>query len=781
MTKITAQQLEGCWQAMASQVTPRKLLFTEDELSEEVEIATKRTLEVFNHGNSSRGRSTQMFPEYCTPRIVANFIAGFAKKAKPETLLDPTCGYGYLLATTGFAAEAKVLQGIEMNTETADMASQIWQEAIDVINSEALSHLKKNKAKYDMIVCDPPINLRLSSDHLASLQKKPPTNDFTFALILSTLEALNTSGTAIFSVAPSFLFEKQREKFLNCIKEIGFKISACIQAPCGSRVNTSIATYMLVIDRGEQGDIFIGQLKDDATHLNQLLANLHRRKPKGDPSLGRVCSLSGFHGFENFVAREQLERLARDKQWTSHRGFDVIKQYEVLRVRDSKRKSSLKEDSSSIFIRLIGKAQASRQSERFPITAEVAHIKVNIDLVEPGFMEYWFNECRIGQLTIGSVQSGGTIPRTRIESLLEATIYLPPKDQQRIVCDAWLYLQKVRAEADELETSLSDWSESPAQVLVRIKSINQEDLYEDWLESLPFPLASILWRHHAAKDSYRERYQTLLHFFEATAAFIATIHLSAYMSNDSEWERIGEDLSSKLSKQNLSLEKATFGTWKLIVERLASASSSALGKANEDTDKINILEQIYGTSERQVLEMLTHKQLLQVLQSANKIRNDNIGHSGAIGEDAAKQIHKELLDLVYQLRGIFGRRWNRYELLQPGPIRYKDGVYNVTCKRIIGTRSSPFEEREYESIVPLETDCLYLFDSVCGTGLKLQPFVEVIPSPEKQAVTCFIFNRVDRDSARWVSYHFEQESEIYHPSSGVLTALSKLNRFVTSA
>ena len=781
MTKITAQQLEGCWQAMASQVTPRKLLFTEDEICEEVDIATQKTLEVFNRGNSSRGRSTQMFPEHCTPRIVANFIAGFAKRAKPKTLLDPTCGYGYLLATTGFAAEAKVLQGIEMNTEIADMANQIWQQTIDVINSEAISHLEKNKAKYDMIVCDPPINLRLSSDHLAALQKKPPTNDFTLALILSSLEALNTSGTAIFSVAPSFLFEKQREKFLNCIKEIGFKISACIQAPCGSRVNTSIATYMLVIDRGEQGDIFIGQLKDDATHLNQLLANLHRRKPKGDPSLGRVCSLSGFHGFENFVAREQLERLARDKQWTSHRGFDVIKQYEVLRVRDSKRKSSLKEDSSSIFIRLIGKAQASRQSERFPITAEVAHIKVNIDLVEPGFMEYWFNECRIGQLTIGSVQSGGTIPRTRIESLLEATIYLPPKDQQRIVCDAWLYLQKVRAEADELETSLSDWSESPAQVLVRIKSINQEDLYEDWLESLPFPLASILWRHHAAKDSYRERYQTLLHFFEATAAFIATIHLSAYMSNDSEWERIGEDLSSKLSKQNLSLEKATFGTWKLIVERLASASSSALSKANEDTDKINILEQIYGTSERQVLEMLTHKQLLQVLQSANKIRNDNIGHSGAIGEDAAKQIHKELLDLVYQLRGIFGRRWNRYELLQPGPIRYKDGVYNVTCKRIIGTRSSPFEEREYESIVPLETDCLYLFDSVCGTGLKLQPFVEVIPSPEKQAVTCFIFNRVDRDSARWVSYHFEQESEIYHPSSGVLTALSKLNRFVTSA
>ena len=95
----------------------------------------------------------------------------------------------------------------------------------------------------------------------------------------------------------------------------------------------------------------------------------------------------------------------------------------------------------------------------------------------------------------------------------------------------------------------------------------------------------------------------------------------------------------------------------------------------------------------------------------------------------------------------------------------------------MGTRSAPFEEVEYESVMPLETDALYLFDTVSRTGLKLQPFVEVIPSPERQAVACFIFNRVDKDSARWVSYHFDQEAEISHPSNGVLNALSRLHQF----
>jgi hypothetical protein len=373
------------------------------------------------------------------------------------------------------------------------------------------------------------------------------------------------------------------------------------------------------------------------------------------------------------------------------------------------------------------------------------------------------------------------IPRTRFASLIESIIYLPPKRQQQCVCEGWSYLQRVRSEADELESSLSDWSEPPDETLERIRSINQEDRYEDWLESLPFPLASILWRHHAAKGSYRERYQMLLHFFEATAAFVATVHLSAYMSNESEWGKIVDDLRSKLSDQGLSLERATFGAWKLVAERLASTSATSLKRTNESSDEASILEQMYGTAERQVLEMLSHKRLLHVLQVANKIRNDNLGHSGAIGEEAARRIHEELLDLVYQLRSIFGRRWNHYELLQPGAIRYKAGTYYITCKRIIGTRSAPFEEREYESSIPLETDCLHLFDSVSRTGLKLQPFVEVIPSPERQAVACFIFNRVDKDSARWVSYHFDQESEISHPSSGVLSALSRLNRFNTPA
>jgi hypothetical protein len=775
---ITTQQVEASWKALASWWTPQKSLFENEKVGPgDRDDEIDRVLTVFTSDRGEKLGPSLSYGENCTPKLVAEFMAGLAQRHKPKSLLDPACGYGLLLATAAAASEARILKGIEINADIVKRASKIWGETLELTNGDAISCLEEHDDKYDMVVSDPPLGLRLSESQLRALDNKKAGRDFSSALIHSCLNKLAPEGIGVFNVAPSFLLDGQKKSFLSSLNQAGYRVSACIQVPSGTRHNTMISTYVVVVEAGEQGQVFIGQMKDDTEHLRRLISNLYRRKPKGDVSLGRLCDFTVFRSFDSFVAREQLERLARDWRWTPHRGSDVIKDYEVIRRTEASSSPAMDDDSSSLFLKLLGKPQASRQYEDVSKAREIGHLKVNEAIVEPAFLEYWLNESRIGQLTIGSIQDGMTIPRTRLSAIAEATIYLPPKELQRCVCEGWSFLKKVRSEADELESELSNWTEDPQKLLGRIKSINQEDRYEDWIESLPFPLASILWRHHAAKDSYRERYQVLLHFFEATAAFVATVHLSAYLSSESQWEQIGQDLGSKLYAQGLSLDRATFGAWKLVVERLASACSASLKKADEDSDQLRLLEQIYCTSDRQVLDMLSHKKLLQVLQAANKIRNDNLGHSGAIGEEVAMRIHGELLDLVYQLRGAFGRNWSRYELLQPGTFRYKAGIYHVTCKRIMGTRSAPFEEVEYESTMPLETDALYLFDSLNRTGLKLEPFVEVIPSPERQAVACFIFNRVDRDSARWVSYHFEQEAEISHPSIGVLNALSRLHRF----
>lgn len=95
----------------------------------------------------------------------------------------------------------------------------------------------------------------------------------------------------------------------------------------------------------------------------------------------------------------------------------------------------------------------------------------------------------------------------------------------------------------------------------------------------------------------------------------------------------------------------------------------------------------------------------------------------------------------------------------------------------MGSRSTPFEEVQLESIHPLESDCLYLFDSASRTGLRLQPFVRVMPSPEKRANACFIFSRREAGHFHFVSYHFDGESEMDDEFPDVGAALSRMHQF----
>ncbi len=46
-----------------------------------------------------------------------------------------------------------------------------------------------------------------------------------------------------------------------------------------------------------------------------------------------------------------------------------------------------------------------------------------------------------------------------------------------------------------------------------------------------------------------------------------------------------------------------------------------------------------------------------------------------------------------------------------------------------------------------------------------------MPSPKTQANAIYFYNRMNGKDVRWVSYHFEQESEIIAPDSGIDSAI----------
>ena len=713
-------------------------------------------------------------PYFQSPKLLVDFVARYAKHLKPNSILDPVCGYGMLLAGSAESAGAEVVHGVDINEKAVEIASAIAGDSAKILNGDCLVSRGELLQKYDFIVADPPLGVRLSREQSEAIGLQ--TQLLEQAVLSLTASRLSDHGVGLVVVSPGFFFFNPGRRSCPSLDELGCRISAALHIPSGSRIHTGMSSYLLVLERGQQEDLFVGQLNQEPEHQDQLVSNMIRRKPKGDTSLGRLCALNKFKGFKTFVDQEALSRIAVKIGWTAYSFEKVFTHCE--RVHEDQ-DPALEEDAYSLYLKILGEVRASTHIDDLPSRVSkkievprLLHLKVDPESADPNFMEYWFNETQVGQLTISSIR--GDRHQFSQRELKSSKIYLPDLQEQKLIVQSTSYLGKVRAEIAELEDSLRSGSESVTELFERIQTINQEDRYEDWLESLPFPLASILWRQHASKGSAHLQYKILLQFFEALAAFLATVHLSAFMAEEEIWDKYGDGLKRKLIENKLSLDHATFGSWKLTFEYLSGKCSSLLQDADEHGSD-QTWTSIFRSTDRKFVEMLSHKNLRKILQRANKIRNDWDGHSGAIGEASSKEILRQLVELVQEVRAVFGRSWQRYELIQPGLARYQDGLHSVTSKRLVGTRSSPFEERVYQSKDPLEFGQLYLFDSVAQRGLPLLSFIQVMPSPEQQAFACYIYSRVTDDQARFVSYHFEQESEIHHHTEGIQSALEKLD------
>lgn len=108
---------------------------------------------------------------------------------------------------------------------------------------------------------------------------------------------------------------------------------------------------------------------------------------------------------------------------------------------------------------------------------------------------------------------------------------------------------------------------------------------EQWFETLPFPLASILraWQAAPSQD-FKTKHEHLLHFFEGTAEFYSVILLSAFNSNEVIFEPHRRKLAAAMLKQNLTFKRATFGTWGLVIEYLGKQTRELLSENGKKPD-----------------------------------------------------------------------------------------------------------------------------------------------------------------------------------------------------
>ena len=60
----------------------------------------------------------------------------------------------------------------------------------------------------------------------------------------------------------------------------------------------------------------------------------------------------------------------------------------------------------------------------------------------------------------------------------------------------------------------------------------------------------------------------------------------------------------------------------------------------------------------------------------------------------------------------------------------------------------------------MDVERIYLASGRAARALKLLPLVQIGASPRSAKNACYFFNRLDRDGARFVSYHYADKPEL---------------------
>ena len=703
------------------------------------------------------------FPHQWEDRITEPALVDLAIQLlgdqKYERVLDPTCGSGYLLKKVACAVGAKTVHGVEWNTQRSEIARKLCGDEAEIYSGDLFSEPAIPESKYDLIIAEPPMGVRLNEQFFTDSHRIQHRN-FDTALIGKILDHLDQQGKIQLFMAQGILFPNRLDQLNRILESRGASVRTALYLPPSPHRNgVGIGRYLFEICHGEAETVITGEYSEDQKRAEILVENCLNNKRGSEPALGWLVPWIDFHGFQQVEYRWRLSKFVQNTGWNTVQGAEAFTEFKSVQ-RDQFDSGEMESGPFSIFLKPHRPFCAVSNGEEFfsenPKIKNGLHLEVNPSVVDRDYLIRWLNrsgrnsqsivDCNWGFRSLSKIVS--------IPEIKNSEFVLPSIADQELMVDGHDKIDGIQAELRELESALWGDPENIAETVQQIESVNQEDHFEHWNDTLPFPLASILWRYHTAPHDPRKQLRALLHFFETFAAFMATIHLSAYQSRENLWLELGPRISDRLSHANHTLKKPTFGTWKIIMDYLGSKSRKVF-QGNDPEEKENI-ERIYATQDSNTLNALLDRRLNSNIQNAMDIRNQQ-AHGGAMGELQNEHVVRELKRMVEELRGSMGRFWKNYELIEAGPMEYCGDVYQIQAKKLMGNRQ-PFASIQVESKFPLKTNQIYLFDKEARTGLHLLPLIIMGKSQEQQNI-CYVYNRAEANGPKYVSYHYEAESE----------------------
>jgi type I restriction-modification system DNA methylase subunit len=690
------------------------------------------------------------------PPWLIDFMTKYLEGSTVKSIFDPRAD-SLLLIYAAASTQPETALGRIQNTQIFEIVSLLnpfhnvtWRLG------EPLDTLVELKEDFDLIMSCLPIGKQLTSATFDSAHGPVVIKDDREAiLLLQSCTHLHPGGLAIFVVSNNFIQVQKTNSVYANLERFGLYLDAALSLPTSTFAPyTTIPTTLVIIRRAQSERLFVGELSEDRKRNAELLKNLKARKPGPELPLGGLVDRQLFYGYSSLMAQYKAQELARNLRLEPIMLSDIAPEVNFTRATEY---PGFEERPNAIYLPLVGRGNVITSLSQATLKQPSSYAQIVLD-PEKAVALYaarFFNT-NLGKLIREQLMSGLTIPRIMRHLIPQICIYLPDRTTQLTTIDAETKVINLISELTALQGRLWSQPRHLKQVLRDIEQVNREERFSDWLDTLPFPLASILWTYATAGDDHEARYRLLLHFFEALAEFLATVLLSGFANNPAVFQRKLPQLQRVLTKSNTPIDMSTFGTWVRIVENLAKEGRVMLNGPQESKSNCQAM---FSTADQEFLAMLFSSEIISLLQQTNEYRNEWVGHGGMVTERISSERQTILANNLSKLRSIFSINWQNYVLIQAGSSRFISGIYHYRVKRIMGSRI-PFEGEEMKTDSPMDYDQLYLLAKGERTPLKLLPLVKIMPSPKTELSVCYFYNCMQPDGIQFISYYFAEDADV---------------------
>jgi hypothetical protein len=622
---------------------------------------------------------------------------------------------------------------------------------------KSTTELKKD-AEFDAIVCTPPLGYKPKEESDA--------DGFGGEVVRRFVPLLASSGSLYWVTGRGALFNSRARETLAAIRRAGLNVAATIDVAPGGFPGTTIDGVVIILRRQIPTKRFVGGLRDIETAEPIASALLAGPSKKPGPSWTWL-DIEDQRTFADFEHARLLQKLTPRGRHSAVSLASLLLNSNVERA--DRPVPDADQAATFLFIpEYAGSRVTADLDEQTVKPKAVYRFAIDPSKANPRFLARLLNS-PFGRQLRADTASGATIQRVSPKRLLSLELPIPDMQIQdrivRIDSDIGLLQAAFQDMQGTLDHDWSNLSEAGEKIDGLKGVLDIERQIADWWRELPYPLATIYRRYQVSQDP-KERLETLLHFFEMAAIYLAAVGASHVKAMRKDWQEVMPNWLHPTGAAGI--ERADFGFW----ISFAGASLKDVSRVASDKELRASATEIAGPELVQVASTIGPLgKATEVLDVARRHRNSWIGHGGHMKPSDASRLNIELQQSVRDLYEITASLFRRFQLVRPGMAEVTDTGFKFHIEKLSGSDPT-FETEMVELDRPAKSKSLAFWMRGARTMCQALPFFRLGAPQQPLETSFYVFNRVEKGGFRWISYQEAREQEFIAPDDELFGIIS---------